>query len=209
MLHGYGYLGIFLISIFGNTIPFIPMPYLVPIFVMAYFLDPFIVGICIGIGASIGKCVSYLIGRGGRALLSEEKKKEFELFGKFLGKYGIIIVYLFSSLPLPDDIIVVPFGMAKYDFKKFFIALLAGKLSLGFLVAYVAKYSFEYVKIFVGTENPILVTIVSIAFMLLMIIAIYKINWMEAVEYSEKHGFTAYIKLLWLRNKDKLKFKKL
>ncbi|MEM2260569.1 MAG: VTT domain-containing protein [Candidatus Methanomethylicaceae archaeon] len=185
------------------------MPYLVPIFIMAYILDPFIVGICIGVGATIGKCVSYLIGRGGRALLSEEKKKEFELFGKFLGKYGIIIVYLFASLPLPDDIIVVPFGMAKYDFKKFFIALLAGKLSLGFIVAYVAKYSFEYVKMFVGKEDPILVTIISIALMILMIIIVYKINWTEAIEYTEKYGLMAYIKLLWIRNKDKLKFKKL
>lgn len=198
-----------MISIFGNAIPFLPIPYLVPIFIIAYVLDPLIVGVCIGVGASIGKCVSYFIGRGGRVLLSEEKKKAFELFGKFLGKYGIVIVYLFSSLPLPDDIVVVPFGMAKYDFKKFFIALFAGKLSLGLLVAYVAKYSFEYAKVFVGAENPVLVTIISIAFMLLMVLIVYKIDWMEAIEYSERYGFLAYVKLLWLRNRDKLKLKRI
>lgn len=185
--------------------PFLPVPYLVPIFIMSYILDPIIVGVCIGIGASLGKCVSYIVGRGGRALLNERKKKEFELFGKFLGKYGAIAIYLFSSLPLPDDIIVVPFGMAKYDFKKFFIALLLGKFTLGLTVAHVAKYSFEYVKFFIGNGDPILITIISIALMILMITIVYKINWMEAVEYSEKHGVLAYIRLLWLRNKNKLR----
>lgn len=195
-LLSYGYLGTFVISVIGNLVPFLPVPYLIPIFLLSHVLDPFFVGITVGIGASLGKCVSYVIGRGGRAILDEKKKKDLECFGNLLGKYGIIAVYLFASLPLPDDIIVMPFGIIKYNFKKFFVALLLGKLTLGMIVAYTSKYSFEYANIFIGKGNSLLTIIASVAFMLLMTWVIYKIDWIEATQYIEKNGVIAYIKFL-------------
>ncbi len=197
----YEYFGIFLISIFGNLLPFIPIPYLVPVFISSYFLDPIIISLCVGFGASIGKCFSYLIGRGGRILLNEKKKKDFEVFGKLLGKYGIIAVYIFSAFPLPDDIIVVPLGMCKYDFKKFFISLLLGKITLGLIVAFIGKYYFELLKIFIGGESTIPIILISILFMIIVIWIIYKIDWIEAVEYIEKYGVIAYIKYILKINK--------
>ncbi|MDH5810876.1 MAG: VTT domain-containing protein [Candidatus Methanomethylicaceae archaeon] len=192
----YGYFGTFIISVLGNLIPFLPVPYLVPIFLLSEVLEPFFVGITVGIGASLGKCVSYAIGRGGRAVLDEKKKKELECFGNLLGKYGAVAVYLFASLPLPDDIIVMPFGIIKYNFKRFFLALLLGKLTLGMLVAYTARYSFEYAKIFIGNGDPLPTIIVSVVFMLIMTWVIYKIDWIEATQYIEKNGVVAYIKFM-------------
>lgn len=192
----YGYFGTFIISVLGNLVPFLPVPYLVPIFLLSEVLEPFFVGITVGIGASLGKCVSYAIGRGGRAVLDEKKKKELECFGNLLGKYGAVAVYLFASLPLPDDIIVMPFGIIKYNFKRFFLALLLGKLTLGMLVAYTARYSFEYAKIFIGNGDPLPTIIVSVVFMLIMTWVIYKIDWIEATQYIEKNGVVAYIKFM-------------
>lgn len=192
----YGYFGTFIISVLGNLVPFLPVPYLVPIFLLSEVLEPFFVGITVGIGASLGKCVSYAIGRGGRAVLDEKKKKELECFGNLLGKYGAVAVYLFASLPLPDDIIVMPFGIIKYNFKRFFLALLLGKLTLGMLVAYTARYSFEYAKIFIGNGDPLPTIVVSVVFMLIMTWIIYKIDWIEATQYIEKNGVVAYIKFM-------------
>ncbi|MEM4405597.1 MAG: VTT domain-containing protein [Candidatus Methanomethylicaceae archaeon] len=192
----YGYFGTFIISVLGNLVPFLPVPYLVPIFLLSEVLEPFFVGITVGIGASLGKCVSYAIGRGGRAVLDEKKKKELECFGNLLGKYGAIAVYLFASLPLPDDIIVMPFGIIKYNFKRFFLALLLGKLTLGMIVAYTARYSFEYAKIFIGNGDPLPTIVVSVVFMLIMTWIIYKIDWIEATQYIEKNGVVAYIKFM-------------
>ncbi|MEM3484975.1 MAG: VTT domain-containing protein [Candidatus Methanomethyliaceae archaeon] len=192
----YGYFGTFIISVLGNLVPFLPVPYLIPIFLLSEVLEPFFVGITVGIGASLGKCVSYAIGRGGRAVLDEKKKKELECFGNLLGKYGAIAVYLFASLPLPDDIIVMPFGIIKYNFKRFFLALLLGKLTLGMIVAYTARYSFEYAKIFIGNGDPLPTIVVSVVFMLIMTWIIYKIDWIEATQYIEKNGVVAYIKFM-------------
>jgi membrane protein YqaA with SNARE-associated domain len=61
----YGYVGITAISIVGNMIPFLPVPYLVAIFLLAPYLNPLVVAIGVAVGATLGKCISYLIGRGG------------------------------------------------------------------------------------------------------------------------------------------------
>lgn len=197
----YEYFGIFLISIFGNLLPFIPIPYLIPIFISSYFLNPLIITLCVGFGATIGKCFSYFIGRGGRILLNEKKRKDFEVFGRLLGKYGIIAVYIFAAFPLPDDIIIIPLGMCKYNFKKFFLSLLLGKITLGAIVAFTGKYYFELLKIFIGGESTIPIILISIIFMILIVWIIYKINWIEAIEYIEKHGLIAYLKYLLKINK--------
>ncbi len=168
---------------------------------LSQVLDPLFVGITVGVGASLGKCVSYAIGRGGRAIINERKKKELECFGNLLGKYGIIAVYLFASLPLPDDIIVMPFGIIKYDFKKFFVALLLGKLTLGMIVAYVGRFSVEFARIFIGDGHSLPTIVISVLLMLIFTWIIYKINWIEATEYVEKHGVIAYIKFMLQKKK--------
>lgn len=200
-LLAYGYLGTFTIAVLGNVVPFLPVPYLIPIFLLSQVLDPLFVGITVGVGASLGKCVSYAIGRGGRAIINEKKKKELECFGNLLGKYGIIAVYLFASLPLPDDIIVMPFGIIKYDFKKFFVALLLGKLTLGMIVAYVGRFSVELARIFIGDVHSLPTIVISVLLMLIFTWIIYKINWIEATEYVEKHGVIAYIKFMLRKKK--------
>jgi uncharacterized membrane protein YdjX (TVP38/TMEM64 family) len=195
VLQSYGYLGTFILSLLGNAIPFLPVPYLIPVFLLSSVLNPLWVGISVGIGASLGKCVSYLIGRGGVKVFGEKRQRELECFSTILGKYGAVAVFIFAALPLPDDIIVIPFGMMKYSFKKFYTALLLGKLVLGLIVAYTASYSFEFAKIFLG-ENSIIVTAASVVFLLLVIIIIFKIDWIEAAGFIDRNGIWAYIKML-------------
>jgi len=107
-LQSQGYLGMFLIGIVGNMIPFLPVPFLIPVFLVSTVLDPLPLGIAVGIGSAIGKCASYAIGRGGAKMLGEKKQAELGVFSRLLGKYGIAAVLLFSILPLPDDVIVIP-----------------------------------------------------------------------------------------------------
>lgn len=195
----YGYLGLTAISFFGNLIPFVPVPFLVAVFLLAPYFNPLMVALCVGIGATLGKCVSYMIGRGGHTLLGEAKKEELQCLSTLLGKYGTVAVYLFASLPLPDDIIIIPFGLMKYNFPKFLLALLLGKLTLGLIVAYASVFGWEILSLLVGGENVVLITAASIAFMLLMIFIIFKIDWIEAAGYVDKNGLPAYIRLLLSR----------
>jgi membrane protein DedA with SNARE-associated domain len=195
-LQSYGYFGCFVIGGVGNTVPFLPLPYLLPIFLIAAVSNPFFVGISTGLGATLGKCVSYFIGRSGGSMLGEKKQKELRCFSTLLGRYGAVAVFIFAYLPLPDDIIVIPFGLAKYSFTKFFTALILGKLALGLTVSYAGYYSLRIGGLFFGVGNIIVVAAVSIIFMFVMVFAIYRIDWIEATEYIDRNGAWAYIKLL-------------
>jgi len=198
-LQSQGYAGMFLIGIVGNMIPFLPVPFLIPVFLVSTVLDPLPLGIAVGIGSAIGKCASYAIGRGGAKILGEKKQEELSVFSRLLGRYGNVAVLLFATLPLPDDIIVIPFGMMKYSFKKFFAALLAGKIALGLLVAYAGRYSFDFLTFLLGGGNVVIGMAASIVFMVLMIIIIMKIDWIEATRHVESKGLTSYIRLLLRR----------
>jgi membrane protein YqaA with SNARE-associated domain len=184
------------ISLFGNIVPFLPVPYLVAIFPLALYLNPILVALGVGVGATLGKCVSYLIGRGGFSLLGESRKKELQCLSSLLGKYGVIAVYIFAAFPLPDDIVVIPFGLMKYNFPKFLLALFLGKLTLGVIVAYASVFGWGILSWLVGGDNILLITAASIALMLLMIFVIFRIDWIEAAEYVDKNGILAYIRLL-------------
>ncbi|MEM3615602.1 MAG: hypothetical protein QXX09_03020 [Candidatus Methanomethylicia archaeon] len=79
----YGYIGALIVSILGNFIPFLPIPYLLAIYYMAGYLqvDPIILGIVSGFGGAIGKSVVYMLGfEGSKLITSEEKRKQIEKF---------------------------------------------------------------------------------------------------------------------------------
>lgn len=195
-LKGYGYAGALLIGFVGNLIPFLPVPFLIPVFLLSSVMDPLPLGIVVGIGATIGKCVSYMIGRGGAAFLSDRKRQELRCFSKALGKYGDLAIFLFSAFPLPDDVIIIPFGLAKYNFKRFFIMLLLGKLFLGLLVAYAGHYSFEVMMAFLGEGNVLMGVLGSVVLLVILTAIILKIDWIEAVEYINNNGILAYARMM-------------
>ncbi len=204
-LEGYGYVGALLIAFFGNLIPFMPVPFLIPVFLLSSVMHPLPLGIAVGVGATLGKCISYAVGRGGAAFLKQEKKEELKCFSKAVGKYGDLAIFLFTALPLPDDVIIIPFGIARYSFRRFFSVLLLGKLFLGLLVAYAGHFSFEILTEFLGGGNIIIGVVSSLVLVVVLTVIILKINWIEAVEYTQKHGIFAYVRLLLGRTSVRLR----
>lgn len=195
-LQGYGYAGALLIAFFGNLVPFLPVPFLIPIFIISGVLDPLPLGLAVGAGATFGKCVAYAVGRGGAAFLGEKKKEELRCFSKALGKYGDLAIFIFSAFPLPDDVIAIPFGIARYNFKRFFVMLLLGKLFLGLLVAFAGHYSFEIIIGYLGNGNVLYGVLASVVLVVLITAIILRINWIEAVDYTQKNGLLAYARML-------------
>ncbi len=198
-LKDYGYAGGLLIGFVGNLIPFLPVPFLIPVFLLSSIMDPLPLGVAVGIGATFGKCVSYIIGRGGATFLSEKKRQELRCFSKALGKFGDLAIFLFSAFPLPDDVIIIPFGLAKYSFRRFFTMLLLGKLFLGLLVAYSGHYSFEVIMGFFGEGNVLIGLIGSVVLLVILTVVILKIDWIEAVEFINSNGVLAYAKMVLYR----------
>lgn len=120
----------------GNTtlfIGFIPFPIIV--FDIAKYYEPWwLLGIIGGIGAGIGEFSTYIIGW----FVGSAKNKNIQEFNaRFIPikekmeqnpKLIPTMTFLFAATPLPDDIIMVPFGIMKYPLWKGLLPCILGKI---------------------------------------------------------------------------------
>jgi membrane protein YqaA with SNARE-associated domain len=146
-----------LISFFGNTSILIVVPYAYVVWQIAYLTSlatattpqvwfPIILGIISGLGAGVGEFTSYVIGR----LFSKSKKlvsttlgQRFENMRQIFERHPKsipFIVYIFAVTPLPDDVILIPFGVMKYSYWKTVIPCMLGKMTMCILIACAAYF---------------------------------------------------------------------
>ncbi|MBI3859672.1 MAG: VTT domain-containing protein [Thaumarchaeota archaeon] len=140
----YGYSGVFVASILGSVIPFLPVPYLIIVVLLSGSLDPVALGVAAGVGGAIGKSTSYLLGRSGYLISKPETQHNLAFLGRFLKKYGDLGVFVFAVTPLPDDIYMIPMGMVKFPFWRFMLANTAGKVILSTAVAFFGRAYFGF-----------------------------------------------------------------
>jgi len=139
-LTGFGYIGIFLVSLIGSSTVIFPLPAATFVFLAAATLNPVLVGILAGLGASLGELVGYTIGRGGREL-GKKFKKDIERAEKAFDRYGgFLAIVIFGATPLPDDIVGILAGLLKYEVKKFFLAVFIGKVVFHTILAFGGYY---------------------------------------------------------------------
>ncbi|HKG70808.1 MAG TPA: VTT domain-containing protein, partial [Nitrososphaeraceae archaeon] len=132
----FGYLGILLISFVGSIIVFIPIPYF-PVLVTAAFnkqLDPHILALSSAIGAVIAKMIIFYVSYYGRNILSPRTKRRILPLQRLLRKYGWPGAFAAALTPIPDDLIYIPLGLAKYNPWKFATATFLGKFVLNEII---------------------------------------------------------------------------
>ena len=190
LIDKYGVLGVFLISFIGNAIPYATMPYLALIAALAMkkgltLWDMIVWSVVGGLGAALGKVVVYLTGLGTSELLPERVKKNLEIFSRIAQRGIFIAIFLFAALPLPDDVLYIPLGIARYPLLKFFIAVWAGKVVITFLSILFGKtYSvvMEEYNISFGTSMIILIVVTII-----LTIIISRMDWIRiGIALSER-----------------------
>ena len=152
-LAGWGYIGIFLISLIGAATIILPLPSLFFVFIMGAELNPILVALLASIGAAIGEFTGYALGYGGSSLSEKRRgwKKEIEKTEKMFQKYGGFWVIVFvGATPLPDDVAGIVAGLLKYPPKHFFLATFIGKFILHLIVALAGFYSMGWVLATLG-----------------------------------------------------------
>jgi membrane protein YqaA with SNARE-associated domain len=141
----YGYIGLFFVCLIGSS-SIIPIPFQIIVFSFGAVLNPLLVGIVAAVGSSLGNLISYLIGLGGKEILEDKYSKQLSDIKKKLKKYGIFLwLIVIYATPIPNMPFAVLSGVVRYDFKKFFLAVLIGELILNVIVAFAGFYSMKWV----------------------------------------------------------------
>ena len=137
-----GYLGLALVSFFGSLIPFVPIPSFILLVTMSVGdqFDLHILALIAAITATVAKQIIFVISYGGRKIMSEKTKQRMLPFQRLVKKYGAAAAFVAAATPIPDDIVYVPLGLAKYNPLRFFIATLTGKIVLCYAIVILAHY---------------------------------------------------------------------
>ncbi len=200
LLRIYGPLGVFIVSLLGNAIPYSTIPYLVLIVVYAGTLNNFweqlVVTIAGGLGAALGKVIVYYFGYGLRLVLTEEQRRNLEIFVSLFKRSTFLAVFLFATLPLPDDILYIPLGASKYSITRYTIALVMGKIIITGAAVFFGSSLSWFLKS--TTDLPWYITVIVLLYISLWLTyLVSKINWINiAKTYKEKGVINGTIKLL-------------
>lgn len=137
----FGYLGVFIISIFAGGTIVVPVPGLLVVFTMGSVLQPAIVGAAAGIGEAIGSITIYLTGHGGHSALKTINHGFTDRLERLIRRRGSIAVFLMSAIINP---LFYPFtavaGMLRFGLVRFFLLCWAGKTIKGMFIAYVGYF---------------------------------------------------------------------
>ncbi len=136
----YGYLGAFGSSVIGSTSATVFFPYTIIVFFLAtQGLNPLWLGLLMGLGAGIGQMFGYGVGRWGSHWFQHKKPETFDALERILHERpGMItlLIILFGSTPLPDDLIMIPLGILRYPWWKAWLPSTIGKCVAGLIVTY-------------------------------------------------------------------------
>ncbi|HEY7109111.1 MAG TPA: VTT domain-containing protein [Nitrososphaeraceae archaeon] len=184
----FGYLGILLISFIGSIIPFVPIPYF-PVLITAAFnknLDPQLISLFSAIGAVSAKLIIFYASYYGRNILSPKIRTKMLPLQRVLAKYGWGGAFVAALTPIPDDLVYIPLGLAKYSPWKFATATFSGKFLLNEIIVlgtvYFGKPFIE--RIISETSSPIPLVIGAILSVIVigaMIYLSYKIDWVKVI----------------------------
>ena len=179
-----GYIGLALVSFIGSLIPFVPVPSFILLATMSVGgqFDIHILALISALTATIAKQIIFYASYGGRRMISEKTKKRMKPFQKLVKRYGGAAAFVAAATPIPDDMVYIPLGLAKYNPKRFFIATLSGKIVLCYIIVLISHYTGLSIlePILEDIDDPFAVYVGMIVFgvvMTVIVILLLRLYW--------------------------------
>jgi len=179
-----GYLGLTIVSFFGSLIPFVPVPSFVLVATMAAGeqFDIHALVLIAALTATGAKQIIFYASYGGSKIISEKTKKRMKPFQKLVKRYGGSAAFVAAATPIPDDLVYIPLGLAKYNPKRFFIATLLGKFVLYYVIVLISHYMglslLEPVLREINDPLPVYIGIIALGVaMTIVVILLLRLNW--------------------------------
>ena len=138
-LRGYGPAGLFVLAFISNLVPGFPAVYLSLLASYAVIsgasLESLATVLGVGVAAGLGKFALFALSKhlGSRIEAVRRRRELFELLRARRGGVALT-VFLFAALPLPDDLLYIPLGVAGFNTALFLVSVVAGKIAMAFIV---------------------------------------------------------------------------
>jgi membrane protein DedA with SNARE-associated domain len=183
-----GYLGILIISFVASLVPFIPIPYF-PLLITASFnsnFNPHLIALVSASGIVAAKTIIFFASYYGRKILSDTTKQRMRPLQKLVSRYGWFGAFIAALTPIPDDIVYIPLGLAKYSPWKFATATFAGKILMNEAIVWSSIFlGRPFVERILGeTTDPTWLIVGAVASIAVVGVIVYyslRIDWARII----------------------------
>ena len=183
-----GYLSLALVNFFGSLVPFVPLPGFLLLATMSVGdqFDLHVLALVSAIAATGAKQIIFFVSYGGRKIIGEKTRKRMRPFERLVKKYGGAAAFIAAATPIPDDLVYVPLGLAKYNPKRFLIATLSGKIVLSYTIVFISHHlGLSLVEPFIENfddATPVYIGIIIFgAMMTAVVVLLLRLDWVRVM----------------------------
>lgn len=180
LIRSLGYPGIFFSSLLASLVPFLPLPYLLTlrIVVDALGLSPIASALFYALGSTLGKLPVFAAGRGGRRLLTWETRQRIEPLAQLLNRHAWLPFFAEALLPLPDDIYLLPLGVARFGWARYFLVIPSGKFVRALAALTLFGFFFRPIeRHFHGLALGVIFGAIYAVFAAFAVVAVMRVDW--------------------------------
>jgi len=154
-------LSVLFVSFVLNLIPFAGPSNLLIASNAALLVDtnPLMLGLLVALGSASAKLVHYFVTYfvGGR--FNEERRRRLNAVSTRMGKWAFFALFIASATPVPDEPVIIPLGLMKYNVAKFSLAVFLGKILITTPGAYLGQFGEGALSSLMAQEALIAVSI--------------------------------------------------
>jgi membrane protein YqaA with SNARE-associated domain len=144
-LQGYGYPGIFVLSLLANATLILPAPGVAITFAMGAVFNPLGVALAAGTGSALGELTGYLAGFSGQAVV--RRSRVYERLEDWTRRYGSLTILVLAFIPNPVfDMAGAAAGALRMPIAKFLLWTWIGKTLKMLLFAYAGAGSMGWLS---------------------------------------------------------------
>lgn len=174
--------GALMIAIIGNSTLFFPMPYMIPIILLGSAAPsiPYLVILTLvsALGMTIGEVISYYFGVvTGDIIIEDKDNRLFNRINNILRqntKIAPLLTFIFAISPLPDDVLILSFGIIKYDVRRIILPMFFGKMGLAAIYTFGGHYFYRWVAELLDYNVYVDSTFFIFIFILCLIVLVMK-----------------------------------
>jgi uncharacterized membrane protein YdjX (TVP38/TMEM64 family) len=183
----FGYLGVFLLVLGLNVIPFFMPPTWIVLstlfFLFPQQFNPFLLALVGAFASTFGRAILCRIGIASRGLMSGNRKRSMDRAGQALRskRYGgFVLTFLYALSPLPSNAYFITMGTMKCQFFTIFLGFWLGRLISYAITIHVASATFSSLSGVFASQIQAVILVDTLAILTMSVFAF--IDWEKLIQ---------------------------
>jgi len=139
------------------------------------------IGFLIALAASLAKGIYYVVTFFVSKHLSEKNRRRLDAEAVKVKPWAFLLLYLAAATPIPDEPVVIPLGLMKYNPAKFFLAYFLGKISITIAGAFLGNWAEAQFSSWFSQEAMIALSIVLTVIVTIIMFKVDVGKWLDKI----------------------------